>query len=737
MRWRLLIFITILLFLLGITSVSAFPLDEKENSQEAIIIEVDGDPHQHAEYLKTYHPHVEIISVYDEIFNGLAVKAEPKKLTRLSSLEFIQAIHPERTYKTTTTNQKQVPPIATLEDFQDNEHVVLPHTLNDTIYTGRGVKVGVIDTGIDYTHPDLEKNYQGGYDLVELDEDPMETMPEQGIPTEHGSHVAGIIAGNGSLKGVAPEAHIYAYRALGPGGVGSSIHIIAAMEQAIKDGVDIINLSLGNDVNGPDYPTSVAVNKANELGVSVVIANGNSGPDTWTVGSPATAAEAFSVGASEQLKHLPFLHEPIEDETIVLMPFVGSSPWNLTKDYPVTTDMGKVAGKIALIQRGDIPFYELAKTAENKGASAVLIYNNEEEDIQGSIANSENPVEIPVALISKEHGEWLEQQSKQKASYLETVYKEKEAGVAEFSSRGPVTVNWDIKPDILAPGTDIISTVPGGYQILQGTSMAAPHVAGAIALVKEARPDWSNEQIYGALKTTSKQMTDTDEKPLNPIEQGSGLIQIKKAIETSTILYDSILSFGEFSRTRRSTSTELSVENTTDETQTYSFQIPTKERGINFNLPQTFTVKPKEKKTVPIEIKVNPQLVDEGIHQDWLSLESEDKTYQLPYLFVNETADHPKVMGFNFSLKELSQDDYQYQLYLTEQARTVDVNLYNPDTLVYDRHFLHLDNVDSGLNEGELQQSELGNPGHYIAIVTVQLEDGQYESYETMLTIEP
>src|SRR5699024_12334954 len=91
------------------------------------------------------------------------------------------------------------------------------------------------------------------------------------------------------------------------------------MEQAIKDDVDIINLSLGNEVNGPDYPTSVAVNKASELGVSVVIANGNSGPDTWTVGSPATASKAFSVGASEQLKHLPFLHEPIEDETIALM----------------------------------------------------------------------------------------------------------------------------------------------------------------------------------------------------------------------------------------------------------------------------------------------------------------------------------------------------------------------------------------------------------------------------------
>src|SRR5699024_11720573 len=102
MRWRLLILITIQLFLLGITPVSAFPSDEKENILEPIILEVDGDPHQHAEYLETYHPFVEIISGYADIVNGLAVQAEPRKLALLSSLEFVQPIQPERPYITTT-----------------------------------------------------------------------------------------------------------------------------------------------------------------------------------------------------------------------------------------------------------------------------------------------------------------------------------------------------------------------------------------------------------------------------------------------------------------------------------------------------------------------------------------------------------------------------------------------------------------------------------------------------------
>lgn len=732
----LLICLTIYLFLFNINFATATTSETKEDSRESIIIEVEGNPHKHEEHLNTYHPYVEVISVYDELFNGLAIKAEPKKFNRLSSLEFVKAVHPVQTYKIEAINQNQGSPGEKLKEFQNNEQVVLPEILNNTYYTGRGVKVGVIDTGIDYTHPDLKGNYQGGYDLVDLDEDPMETIPEQGMPTQHGTHVAGIIAGNGSLKGVAPEVDIYAYRALGPGGIGTSVQIIAAMEQAIRDGVDIINLSLGNDVNGPDYPTSVAVNKANELGVSVVIANGNSGPNPWTVGSPATAAKALSVGASEQLKHLPYLHEPITDKTIMLKSFIGSNPWNLMKDYPLATDNEKVAGKIALIQRGEIPFYELAKKAEDRGAVAVLIYNNKEEEFQGSIVNEGDPVDIPVAMITKKQGKWLKQQKKHKTLFVDTIYKEKESGVAEFSSRGPVTVNWDIKPDILAPGTDILSTVPGGYQILQGTSMAAPHVAGAIALLKEANPDWTTEQIFGAIKTTAKQMKDEEEIPLEPIVQGAGLIQPRQAIETQTILYNSILSFGEFSRNKRTIATELTVENTTSKPQTYFFHMPTTERGVSFYLPQSFTVKPKKKKTIPVEIKVTPQLLSEGIHQGWLALEGEEDIYELPYLFINETSDHPKAMGFNFSLKALARDEYQYQLYLTESAKTVDVRLYHPDTLVYERHLLHLKDMKSGLNEGDLRHSELGAPGEYIAIVTVELENGQYESYETMLSIE-
>src|SRR5690625_4632704 len=133
------------------------------------------------------------------------------------------------------------------------------------------------------------------------------------------------------------------------------------MEQATQDGVDIINLSLGNSVNGPDYPTSRAVNRAIELGTAVVIANGNDGPDQWTVGAPATSTKALSVGALSQPTSLPFLYEPLQDKNIAMTMMHGSIPWSLTKDYPIANldaeaELNTVRGRIAISARNDEPF---------------------------------------------------------------------------------------------------------------------------------------------------------------------------------------------------------------------------------------------------------------------------------------------------------------------------------------------------------------------------------------------
>src|SRR5690606_32655657 len=132
-----------------------------------------------------------------------------------------------------------------------------------------------------------------------------------------------------------------------------------------------------------------------------------------------------------------------------------------------------------------------------------------------------------VGAISKEAGNWLKKQTKE--IYLQLESEIVEDTVTDFSSRGPVTVNWNIKPDIVAPGASILSTVPGGYDSYNGTSMAAPHIAGALALLKEAHPDWSVEQMKAALLTTATPLEEA-----SPIEQGTGKVNIEGAIQTNT-----------------------------------------------------------------------------------------------------------------------------------------------------------------------------------------------------------
>ncbi|WP_099159397.1 S8 family serine peptidase [Virgibacillus ndiopensis] len=728
---RILFLIILAALFLPITTTATSVTEETEKPDEkvSIIIEVEGDPTKHKEYLEAYYPYVDVVATYDKLFNGIALQGDPGDLARMDSLDFIKAIHPITKYEA----------IYQTPDATETTNSVIPASINNTKYRGEGVKVGIIDTGVDYNHPDLATNYVDGYDLVDLDDDPMETTRSQGMPTLHGTHVAGIIAADGKIKGVAPDADIYAYRALGPGGMGTSVQVIAALEQAVEDDMDVINLSLGNSVNGPDYPTSIAVNRAVELGVAVVIANGNSGPNNWTVGSPATAKGALSVGASTMPQKIPYLYDQLEDVAIGLTTMLGSPAWNLEKDYPIvvgTDRLDDARGKIVLVQRGKIPFYEKAKKAEDAGAVAVLIYNNKDGYFQGSVENGQGPLTIPVAAIPKEAGEWIIEQSKEEKLYLETIFKKTTEGIAGFSSRGPVTVNWDIKPDVIAPGANILSTVPGGYKELQGTSMAAPHVTGAIALLKEAHPDWSVEKIIGALKTAAQPIEKEQGNYYEPIVQGMGQIQPKQAVNTDTIIYEPLLSFGKIDDYKETNKIALTIENTTNHEQSYSFEIPKKEKGLSWNLPQTFTLEKNEKKTIPVELSVVTQQIKKGIHEGWLTLKQDKEVFHLPYLFVSKQADNPKAMGFQFSLKPFSKDTYLYQLYLTEKVKRVEVNLYNPDTLLYERKFLEIEDPKVGMNEGNMKKKDIGKPGNYKALITLELENGTYESYESEIHIE-
>lgn len=456
--------------------------------------------------------------------------------------------------------------------------------------TGKGIKVGVLDTGIDYSHPDLTEAYKGfraetgidpknvdpstvkGWDFVNNDADPMETTYKEwkatnnpefhpvtggAFYTSHGTHVSGTIAAGKNnpvdyaVKGVAPDVDLYAYKVLGPYGSGTTEGVLAGIDKAVHDGMDVINLSLGASINDPLYPTSVAINNAMLSGVVSVVAAGNAGPNEKTLGAPGASAFGITVGASDAAISIPTFSASAGEKTFESMKLLGKNfSDSLTsfegQTYPVVyAGMGKpeelmnVSGKIALIERGELTFDAKILNAKNAGAAAVIIFNNVDGEIPAYLGESIKY--IPAFQLSKADGEYLKGQTALTFNQLSSVKTEGDS-LADFSSRGPVHSNYDIKPDLTAPGVSIFSTYPefvnnpadsvdyrSAYARISGTSMATPHIAGVAALMLQQNPDMDPFAVKTALMNTSDDL----KNEYSVFEVGAGRVDAYQAVHSN------------------------------------------------------------------------------------------------------------------------------------------------------------------------------------------------------------
>lgn len=696
----------------------------------AIVVLKEGKGEQEIKRLLEADPDLEIRHIFKHALNGFSVKGKQSALERLVEKKAVSAVSPVNTYYVHANDNIELIGGITARGFYDR---------NNRRLTGKGVKVGVIDTGIDYNHPDLRRSYGGGRDLVDNDKDPMETKAAGGQSTLHGTHVAGIIAANGKIKGVAPEATIIAYRALGPGGSGTTEQVIAAIDQAIKDKVDVLNLSLGNNVNGPDLPISLALNKAVDKGITAVTSSGNSGPNLWTVGSPGTASKAISVGASTPTMKVPFLEAG--GKRIRLDLLQGSKEWNFDRSYELVygglgrkEELIAASGKIVLVERGELTFTDKAVNALEAGAEGVIIFNNTKGRFFG---NLDSGVPIPIAALSKEEGEELKKVLVKERLFGRTyIMKEKDI-LADFSSRGPVTSTWEIKPDIVAPGVAINSTIPGGYLPLQGTSMAAPHVAGACAIIKQAHPDWGPEKIKAALMNTAKPLVNHESKLYRTFEQGAGRIQLEKALQTETLVMPASLQFGKFQIADRlhEHKAYVTVENISEKKQSYSFSIPYKEQGINWEMPLSFQLKPGEKKKLEIKMSADPTLLKKKIYDGAIVLAAGAKEIRIPYLYVLEEPNYPRVMGFGLG-KGDKKDAYRYEVYLPGGAEEFGIAIFDAESLRFMGFLDWKRDVGKGQLLQEIPADKLPGPGLYLAKVFAK-KAGKEDWIETYLFVRP
>jgi minor extracellular serine protease Vpr len=413
-------------------------------------------------------------------------------------------------------------------------------------YDGSGIIVSIIDTGIDLNHPDLEGQIIGGYDFVDNDEIPEDT-------NGHGTQVAGIIASNGNLKGIAPNSKILMYKVSEDGESVPSHLIIKAIEKSIEDSADIINISLG--INQTNTKIDQMVNKAVKNNIFVVTAAGNFGPELSTIGSPGINPNAITVGATfnNVTSSLVSTFE-IEDKTFNVFPMVGTQA--LTE--PITSQIifGKYGrandllennfqDSIMLIERGSdieneiVYFSDKEKNAADVGARAIIVYNNEPgiffgELIHEYVDEGYEPT-IPALSVSRDDGLIIKEilQSGTKGT-LDVFYHPD--FVAYFSSRGPVSPFY-IKPDLVAPGAFINTTdINGNYKISSGTSFAAPHVAGTAALILQKNSELTPQEVKSILMTTSKIVYDQFNDRF-PIEvSGNGRIDVSKAINAELII---------------------------------------------------------------------------------------------------------------------------------------------------------------------------------------------------------
>jgi hypothetical protein len=501
-------------------------------------------------------------------------------------------------------------------------------------YRGEGMVVGIIDSGINFGSPSFAAvgpvdgyvhinpngagNYLGtcaaggvdvgrcndkligGYDFVcgapgnqciaaNREE------PGFGDTNGHGSHTASTTGGNTRdvvfsannlrISGVAPRANIIAYDVcyteISSGrGLCPPVSSVSAVNQAVIDGVDVLNFSIGGGVDPWTDSVSLAFLGAVDAGIYVAASAGNSGPVANTLGhnepwvSSTAASQTGRNGYTIALNVTGPAPVPANLAPLIVNPGTGGVA--LTAAIPGTTPLrispninsvndgctagtayppGSFTGAIAVIRRGSCAFTEKTNNATAAGAIAVIIANNQ----AGVIVPSVPSTTIPVFSVTQAEGDSLRDFGQANPTTTTALIAGVPApntadALGSFSSRGPAGTYNLLKPDVTAPGVQILAAVsdtvsvtgsPNAVALFSGTSMASPHQAGSAALIRQARPSWSVPEVKSALALTADQTVYLEDQVTlaNPFARGSGRIRVDRAINAGLVMNETRVNY--------------------------------------------------------------------------------------------------------------------------------------------------------------------------------------------------
>ena len=553
---------------------------------------------------------------YTTVLDGLSVIVRPDQIPALRRVSGVAAVYPNLRYHPLTDTVPEV--------------IGAPGLWGTApAGAGAGVKVGVIDDGIDAQHPFFaprglvapagfplgDRAYTTGKVIVARSFAPRGAARRDRLPfdpsvSRHATHVAGILAGDRGLtapgqsgrptvtglSGVAPRAWLGNYRALAVpdpvyGAIGSTADLVAAVDAAVRDGMDVINLSIGGTEIDPGSDGLVhAVQGAVAAGVVVVIAAGNEREllGYGSIDSPGAAQGAITVAATSSSRYFARSSAisgsaPVPKQLRsfgVAVPDTEHAPRRVAGRVVAAASVGdarlcsrrppsSLAGAIAVADRGGCSVLKKARVARAAGAVAVLVPPFDASPPVAEIDETAVPTLVAPAPVVSALESYLADGARA-AINVRTATREESTlpgVVATFSSAGPTPFDQLLKPDIAAPGVAILSSVPdsranapGDWAVLDGTSMATPAVAGAAALLLQAHPEWTPAIVKSALMTTAHPafVDAAGTREASPLTAGAGLVDVAAADEPGIATEPQSLSFGEL-RAGGSGSIDLTV----------------------------------------------------------------------------------------------------------------------------------------------------------------------------------
>jgi minor extracellular serine protease Vpr len=619
-----------------------------------------------------------VIANLEAVGNLVAVRLEADDPTPLRSLPGVKAVYPvflrkphlDRALRTHSAEEAWA-------------------GLGGVAEAGRGMKIAIIDTGIDPAHPafqaapgepptgyprfrrEADRDSLTGKIIVARSYDDLYGSPGATSARDivgHGTGVAMAAGGNpqranyANVSGAAPQAFLGAYRVFPYDSDGASDAVILqAIEDAINDGMDVINLSLGSLVSSADTDRLYdnAFRRAGELGVVVVVSASNAGPDTASIASPAYSPEAIAVAATVNDREFTFAVRA-DGETFLAQP--GNGPNAPDAIAGLVFDVrqadssglacqplqpGSLAGRIALVDRGSCLFEVKLNNLETAGARAAIVVNNTAQPERFTMAVG--AARLPSMMISQADGAALRPRlSADSEIPVEVTFNgiavERDGGaIADFSGRGP-SITRLMKPDLAAVGSGLYTAATAtnsqaelydgsGYLVLDGTSFSAPIVAGAAAIVKQARPQLTGAQYRSLLINTASERSSPAAPEPRPLEAGAGILNIDAALRSTLAATPATLTFGVSSGTVDQTRT-LTIFNLGSEPDQVTLEIQGLE-GPAPVLDQTIlNIAPGE--SYEVRLRLEGTGLSPGVSQGFVRVRGRS-TLRIPYWYATRS----------------------------------------------------------------------------------------------------